>query len=109
MEVARRLRVVLQIQFGGCCRARRVVLHGDYEYDAARTSFGGLASANGIGADALELAVGVRGVGYEVDNFRLIPNAMLRYMSGEVDGFTESGPGVPLWVTSGNVARVRIS
>jgi hypothetical protein len=73
--------------------------YGDYEYDAARRSFGGLATANGIGADALESAVGIRGVGYEVDNFRLIPNATLRYLSGEVDGFVESGPGVPLWVS----------
>ena len=72
--------------------------YGGYDFDAARRSFQGPVNADDISSDALEFAVGVRTVVYEKDGFRVTPNAALRYLDGSVDGFTESGSGVPLEV-----------
>ena len=74
--------------------------YGVYEYDAARRTFGGTATANGIGSDALEFAIGVSTVAYEEDKFRIRPSAGIRYLSGSVDGFMERGGGVNLDVES---------
>ena len=75
--------------------------YGVYEYEAARRTFAGTkAKADGIDSDALELAIGLSTVAYEKDNFRIRPNAGVRYLTGSVDGFTESGTGVNLAVES---------
>ena len=77
--------------------------YGDFSYDATRHSFGGDARANSIGSDSLELALGVSTVLYDKDGLRLSPTAAFRYMTGGVDSFVESGPGVPLAVGSQDV------
>ena len=77
--------------------------YGNYEYDAVRHSFGGDAKANGIGSDALELSLGISTVLHEKNGFRVTPTAALRYLTGEVDGFVEGGPGVPLAVGSQDI------
>jgi hypothetical protein len=46
---------------------------GRYDYDATRQSFGGPVFANGIGADAIELAIGIETVAYEQENLRVVP------------------------------------
>lgn len=77
--------------------------YGAYDYDATRHSFGGEAGADDISSDALELAVGVSTVSYDKAGFRVLPNATLRYLTGKVDRFTESGPGVNLHVGSQDI------
>jgi uncharacterized protein with beta-barrel porin domain len=78
--------------------------YGANEYDALRRTFGvnatfsGNATANGIESDALEFAIGLSTVAYEEDNFRIRPNAGIRYLTGSVDSFNEVGPGVNLAV-----------
>jgi hypothetical protein len=72
--------------------------YGSYDFDAARRSFGGTVTANGIESDAFELAVGVSTVSFEQDGFRVIPSAGIRYLTGSVDSFVEGGAGVPLSV-----------
>jgi outer membrane autotransporter protein len=72
--------------------------YGSYDYDANRRSYGGAAVANGISSDAFEFALGVSTVSFEKDGFRVIPNASVRFMTGSVDSFTESGSGVNLAV-----------
>ena len=72
--------------------------YGHFSYDASRRSFGGEVSAQGVSSDAYELALGVETVALERNHFRLIPRGSLRYLSGDVDGFTETGPGVQMHV-----------
>lgn len=82
------------------------IAYGNYTYDATRESFGGDASADGIGADAVELSLGVSSVFYEKDGLRLGAGTSLRYIGGSVDGFEEDGPGVALDVDSQDVDAV---
>ena len=77
--------------------------YGVYDYDAERNSYGGMETADGIGSDAFELSLGVRTVSYEKDGFRVIPNAALRYLTGSVDSFSETGSGVGLNVDSQDI------
>lgn len=83
-----------------------VAAYGSYSYDSTRRSFGGDATADGIGSDAVELSLGVSTVLYEKDGFRLSPSAALTYVGGSVDGFKEKGPGVPLAVGSQDINSV---
>ena len=80
--------------------------YGNYDYDAERHSFGGDANADDIGSDALELALGVSTVVYKKDCLQVSPTAALRYMTGRVDGFVESGSGVALAVDSQDVGTL---
>ena len=80
--------------------------YGAYDYDAERNSYSGKESANGIGSDALEFAMGVSTVSFEKSGFRVIPNATVRYMTGSVDSFVESGSGVGLRVDSQDIDSV---
>lgn len=77
--------------------------YGSYDYDSNRHGFGGDATAEDIGSDAIELAIGARSISFEKQGFRVIPNAALRYMTGSVDQFTESGAGVGLRVGSQDI------
>jgi len=77
--------------------------YGAYSFDAARNSYGGRVSANDIDSDAFEFALGVITTSFEQDGFRVMPNAGLRYLTGSVDGFTETGTGVPLNVRKQDV------
>ena len=80
------------------------VSYGTFDYDSKRRSFEGSAKADGINSDAFEVALGVRTVSYEKGCFRLIPNATVRYLNGNVDSFVEdSGPGVKLRVDSQDI------
>jgi len=79
------------------------VSYGNYTYDAARESFGGEVSADDIGADAIELSVGVSTVVYEKDRLKISPGGAFRYITGNVDGFTEEGSGVALEVDSQDI------
>lgn len=72
--------------------------YGDYDYDAARRSFGGLVGADGVDSNAYELVLGIKTIALQSERFRLIPSGALRYMNGSVDGFIESGPGVRMAV-----------
>ncbi len=79
---------------------------GSYSYDAVRRSFGGDATADSIGSDAVELSLSVSSVVYEKQGFRLAPSGALRYMGGSVDSFVEKGPGVRLAVDSQDIDTV---
>ena len=79
------------------------VSYGNYDYDAARRSFGGNAVASNIGSDAVEFALGLSTVVYEKDQLRISPSGSLRYMTGSVDSFEESGAGVALAVDSQDI------
>lgn len=81
---------------------------GNYSYDATRSSFEGDVEADGIGASAVELSLGVSTVIYEKENVTLSPNATLRYVNGSVDGFDEEGTGVELVVGSQDISSVII-
>ena len=80
--------------------------YGGYDFDAERESFQGPASANDISSDAVEISVGVRTTAYDKHGVRVTPKATLRYLGGNVDGFTESGPGVPLKVGGQDIESV---
>jgi hypothetical protein len=80
--------------------------YGNYDYDATRDSFGGDAKADNIGSDAVELDLAVSTVLYEKNDLRLSPSLALRYITGNVDSFTENGPGVPLAVDSQDIDSV---
>ena len=59
----------------------------------------GLVSFDDVVSDALELFIGVEGVIYQNDRFRLMPSANLRCGIGSTDSFTESTgmtPGSPI-------------
>ncbi len=77
--------------------------YGNYDYDITRHSAGGDVHANGVNSDAVELTLGMTSVVYEKDGFRVTPSVMFRYLTGEVDGFTESGPGTTLAVGSQDI------
>ena len=77
--------------------------YGNYDYDAARRSFGGDATASNIGSDAFEFALGVSTVVYENNRLRVAPSSSLRYMTGSVDGFDEDGAGIALAVDSQDI------
>ncbi len=79
------------------------IAYGSYSYDASRDSFGGLATADGISSDAIELSLGVSTVVYEKDKLRLSPSAAFRYITGSVDAFDEEGSGVGLNVDSQDI------
>jgi hypothetical protein len=83
------------------------ISYGSYTFDGTR----GSASATGAGwtpglvrfddvdNDALELFMGVEGVIYQNDRFRLMPSANLRCGIGSTDSFTETTgmtPGSPI-------------
>jgi outer membrane autotransporter protein len=90
-----------QFSFGDDSRSRVTssLAYGAYEYDASRTTFGGLqAVADGIRSDVFELAVAFDTVAFESEGFRIRPSAGVRYLGGTVDGFTEQGPGINLLV-----------
>jgi autotransporter-associated beta strand protein len=72
--------------------------YGSYDYDSTRRSFGGDVHANNIDSSAVEFQLGVETLLVDNDPFRLKPRAALRYLSGDVDGFTESGSGVRMAV-----------
>ena len=77
--------------------------YGRYEHDATRRSAGGNVFAEGIHSDAFEFTLGVSTVVYEKHGFRITPSAMLRHMTGGVNGFTEAGPGTSLAVASQDI------
>ncbi len=77
--------------------------YGNYDYDITRHSAGGNVQANGVNSDAIEFTLGMTSVVYEKDGFRVTPSAMFRYMTGNVDGFTESGAGTSLAVGSQDI------
>jgi len=82
--------------------------YGTYEYDAARRSFGGTTTANGISSKALEFAIGLSTVAFEQDKFRIRPSAGVRFLSGSVDSFTETGPGVNLSVGGQDIESLMV-
>ena len=80
--------------------------YGGYEFDAERRSFEGTADADDIDSHAIEFAIGLRTVAFEKSGFKLSPGATLRYLGGDVDGFVEGGPGVPLKVEEQDIDSV---
>jgi hypothetical protein len=83
------------------------ISYGRYAFDGTRgsasaTSTGwthGQVGFDDVASDSLELYLGLEGVIYQNDRFRLIPSLGLRYATGSMDSFTESTgrtPGSPI-------------
>jgi opacity protein-like surface antigen len=78
------------------------ISYGRYTFDGTRGSASatasgwthGLVDFDDLDCDSLELYIGVEGVIYQNDRFRLIPSLGLHYATGSMDSFTET-TGVP--------------
>lgn len=72
--------------------------YGGYDFNATRHSFQGDVEADNISSDALEFALGARTTIYQGRHLLVSPHSTLRFINGSVDGFEETGNGVPLRV-----------
>jgi hypothetical protein len=88
-------------------RLRAGISYGQYNFDGTRSSVAatstnwspGLVNFSDVASDSLELFVGVDGIIYHNDRFRLSPSFGLRAATGSMDSFAEStgsAPGSPL-------------
>ncbi len=87
------------------------ISHGKYAFDGTRESVSannagwspGQVTFDDVDSNSLELSIGVEGVAYQDDRFRLIPSFALRYAAAETDSFTETtgtAPGSPIALTA---------
>lgn len=64
--------------------------YGTYEYDATRSSVGGVSSGDAE-ASAFEFGLGASYLAFQRDGFSLSPATGLRYVNGSMDSISETG------------------